>query len=113
MKNVNLYGEDGIAVHIDQWGDVVEAKDETATLRVVGHAAYACSLDEARESIRREYLRRRQQGEEVNLEPRQSGEWCECEHHFIRHGGDGGCTGTLDNGDNCECEGFVGRVEAE
>lgn len=47
----------------------------------------------------------------ISLEPKQSGEWCECEHHFIRHN-DGGCTGTLDNGDDCECDGFAGRIEA-
>jgi hypothetical protein len=62
IKIINLYGEsEGIEIMVDQFGNwtnetAAEAERFGDTLtRVVGHALYACSADEAAHSIAREY----------------------------------------------------------
>jgi len=56
MKKVNLYGEDGIAIYLDSYGDLCDRKD--ATVRVIGHATYTCSADDAEQKIQRAYAAR-------------------------------------------------------
>lgn len=58
MANTNLYGEDGIVIGLTEDDDICDPTDNDCTHTVTGHAAYACSLQEAKESIRREYLTR-------------------------------------------------------
>ena len=53
----NLYGEDGIAIHLDAYDDFCDADE--AAVRVVGRAIYSCSVEQAERSIRAEYLARR------------------------------------------------------
>lgn len=57
MKTVDLYNEDGIVVCLDEYGDIVDADDPTADVRLIGHRLYACSLEQAQKLICREYLR--------------------------------------------------------
>lgn len=59
---VNLYGEDGVAVYVDQYGDWSVDRDElhaASAVRVIGHAVYACSVEDAERAIASEYQRLR------------------------------------------------------
>ena len=57
-KNINLYGEDGIAVYLTADHDICNANDADAEIKVIGHAAYVCSAAEADRKIRSAYLTR-------------------------------------------------------
>jgi len=51
LTTIDLFGEeDGLAVLLSEDGDIVDSVTD-ASVRVVGHHLYCCSLDEARERI--------------------------------------------------------------
>jgi hypothetical protein len=54
MEIVNLYGEDGIAIHLSEHHDICD-QDE-AVVKVIGHRLYVSSVEEAEQSIRSAYL---------------------------------------------------------
>ena len=54
MKVINLYDEDGIEIMLDQYGDVTDVI-QRAEVKVIGHATYCCSLDEAQQKIRKAF----------------------------------------------------------
>ena len=56
MRTINLYGVDGINIHLDKYNDIVAGDDPSAIVKVIGYTLYASSLEEAQQSIRREYL---------------------------------------------------------
>ena len=66
IPTINLYGEAGISILVDSYGDIVisdesEAIEEAAKFgialtRVIGHTLYACDLHEAQAQIRDAYL---------------------------------------------------------
>lgn len=56
IEKINMYGEDGIAVALTADGDTCESKDDDCALLIIGHQAYASSVEEAHRSIRREFL---------------------------------------------------------
>ena len=58
MKTINLYAEDGIAIHLTADYDICNANDDDAEIKVIGHAAYVCSAEEADRKIRSAYLQR-------------------------------------------------------
>ena len=50
MKTINLYGEDGIAVYVDSYGDIVDRKE--AVRCIIGHACYpGMTLEQAHAAI--------------------------------------------------------------
>lgn len=58
-RTVNLYGEDGIVIWIDQYGDYDPDPGsllDGPVVRVVGHALYTCTLDDAHRRIRDGYV---------------------------------------------------------
>lgn len=55
---INLYGEDGIQIGLTADYDICEPQDDDCTVIVIGHPAYAMSLEDAERSIRRAYLDR-------------------------------------------------------
>jgi hypothetical protein len=57
MTIVTLYPNepDGIAVYLTPDGDIVPIDSDEIIVKVIGHQAYCCSVQEAEESIRREY----------------------------------------------------------
>jgi len=54
MTICNLYGEDGIEIHLNADYDICDAQD--AIVCVVGHQVYVCPAEEARQKIRAAYL---------------------------------------------------------
>lgn len=60
MKIVNLYDEDGISVWLNRHNDIVTDDNfnpcEPITTHVIGRRVYTCSLEQAREKIRSEYI---------------------------------------------------------
>lgn len=59
MTTIHLHGDspEGIRILLDRYGDILDPRDaNTAVVRVIGHAVYACSLEEARNSLRRQAL---------------------------------------------------------
>lgn len=53
----DLYGEDdGITIGLTQYGDICKPSDDDCALRVIGHAMYACSAEQAEHKIRAEYV---------------------------------------------------------
>jgi hypothetical protein len=62
MRTVNLYGESGITIYLDNYNDIVDAPHvgdpSDAAVAVIGHCVYACSLVDAQAAIRRDYLAR-------------------------------------------------------
>jgi hypothetical protein len=54
MKTYNLYGEDGFAVYLSQWGDICPAR--RGVVKVIGYALYCCSSEEAGRKVRAAYL---------------------------------------------------------
>ena len=51
MKIVNLYGEDGIAVYVDRYGDPTDFPPE-AVKKIIGHACYpGLTLEQAHAAI--------------------------------------------------------------
>jgi YHS domain-containing protein len=58
MRNVNLYGDDGISIMLDRYDDITADQAE-AVVEITGHSVYFCSLEEAHAFIRAEYLESR------------------------------------------------------
>lgn len=55
-ETINLYGEDGIAIGLTAETDIVEHDSPEASVVVVGHRIYCCSVEDAERLIRAEYL---------------------------------------------------------
>jgi hypothetical protein len=53
---VNLYGDDGIAIYLNNDGDICDRSE--AYVRVIGHRLYCCSAEQAADKIRDAYLAR-------------------------------------------------------
>lgn len=61
IPTVNLFNEPfGLSILISPLGDVLERDSDfdPAAVKIVGHHVYCTTLDSARQSIVREYLRR-------------------------------------------------------
>ena len=58
INTVNLYDEDGIATYLTADFDICDPTDSDAVIRVIGHAIYACSAEQADQAIRAAYLKR-------------------------------------------------------
>jgi hypothetical protein len=62
MTTINLYGEDGFAIHVNLYGDIVphlERGQFGPVAKVIGHDTYLCSTEEAEQKILAEYQRRK------------------------------------------------------
>ena len=58
IQTINLYNESGIAIGLTVDHDICALDDSDLAVRVVGHAAYCVSAQDAARNIRAEYLRR-------------------------------------------------------
>jgi hypothetical protein len=52
------YGNDGISICLTVHNDICGRADDAADIEVIGYPVYASSLEDARQSILRDYLAR-------------------------------------------------------